>query len=301
MNLKQLRTFIAVAEERSFRKAAERLNLTQPPVSLQISRLEEELGIQLVERGGRKKTRLTVAGKILLNGARQTLRAAERAAESVAMYADGSSGHLRIGHSDDFQHGLLPRVLANFHAEYPGVRVTLNQRRSARVVELLQNGEIDLGFVSLPLPRLNTSYAMHILPATPIVAVVPADHSLAGRQSVWLSDLADERFYLLPSEMDSGFSSQVTLMFARANISPACIGMAEMSNIAVQIIANGLGVTLASLSSIGTRNDDTRILELLDAHASLELSAVYPRALADEPLIQGFLDNVSRTVESMPT
>lgn len=289
MDLKHLRTFIAVAEELSFHKAADRLNLTQPPVSLQIKNLEDELGVLLIERGGRKKMRLTAAGKILLEGARETLQVAERAAESVALFSEGKSGHLRIGHTDDFQHGLLPRTLAQYHAEYPGVRVSLQQRPSARVTEQVLNGELDLGFVCLPIPRLDTSIVMQSLPSTPIVAIVPATHPLADKEKVWLRELGDEPFYLLPTDMMSGFSSQVSRLFAQAGISPRSIGMAETSNITAQIIANGFGVTLASLSSIETRIDGVKILHLKDPQPNLELGLIFTSANRDLPLAQGFL------------
>jgi len=293
MDLKHLRTFIAVAEELSFHKAADRLNLTQPPVSLQIKNLEEELGVQLIERGGRKKMQLTAAGKILLEGARETLRVAERTAESVALFSEGKRGHLRLGPSDDFQHGLLPKPLARYPAKFPGVRVSLQQRPSARVTEQLLNGELDLGFVCLPIPRLDTSIVMRPLPSTPIVAIVPATHTLAGKDKVWLRELGDEPFYLLPTDMMSGFSSQVARLFAQAGISPRSIGMAETSNITAQIIANGFGVTLASLSSIEHRIEGVRILQLKDSKPELELGLIYAYADRDLPLIQGFLDTLA--------
>ena len=293
MDLKHLRTFIAVAEELSFHKAADRLNLTQPPVSLQIKNLEAELGVLLIERGGRKKMRLTAAGRILFEGARETLRVAERTAESVALFSEGKIGHLRIGHTDDFQHGLLPRVLAKYHTEFPGVRVSLQQRPSARVTEQLLNGELDFGFVCLPIPRLDTSIVMQSLPSTPIVAIVPVTHALAGKEKIWLRELGDEPFYLLPTDMMSGFSSQVARLFAQAGISPRSIGMAETSNITAQIIANGFGVSLTSLSSIEHRIEGVSILQLRDSKPELELGLIYAYVDHDPPLIQGFLDTLA--------
>ena len=289
VDLKHLRTFIVVAEELSFHKAAKRLNLTQPPVSLQIRHLEEELGTSLIERGGRKKMSLTSAGKILLEGARETLRVAERTTESVALFSEGKSGHLRIGHTDDFLHGLLPETLARYHAEFPGVRISLKQRPSARVTELLLNGELDLGFVCLPIPRLDTSIVMQALPSTAIVAIVPANHPLATRDSIWLHELGEEQFYLLPTDMMSGFSSQVARLFAQAGISPLSIGTADTTSITAQIICNGFGVTLASMSSIETEIRGVKILHLKDPEPALELGLIFTSGNRDLPLIKGFL------------
>ena len=295
MDLKHLRTFIAVAEELSFRKAASRLNLTQPPVSLQIKNLEEELGTRLFESGGRKKMQLTAAGKILLVGARETLRTAERTAESVTLYSEGSSGHLRIGHSDDFQYGLLPRTLARYHAEYAGVRLSLIQRTSARITEQLLNGELDLGFICLPTPRLEPSIVMHTLPSTPIVAVIPATHSLAGRRTIHLRELESESFLLLPTDLMSGFSSQLARLFAQAGITPRCVGVAETSSITAQIVANGFGVTLASLSSIANKIDGVSIVHLKDEQPVLDLGLIHAAENRDRPLIKGFLDMLQQT------
>ncbi|MCP4047794.1 MAG: LysR family transcriptional regulator [Gammaproteobacteria bacterium] len=293
IDLKHLRTFVTVVEELSFRKAATRLNLTQPPVSLQIRHLETELGVQLIERGGRKKMQLTAAGKILLEGARETLRVAERTIESVALFSEGKSGHLRIGHTDDFQHGLLPQTLAKYHAKFPGVRVSLQQRTSAHVTEQILNGELDLGFVCLPIPRLDTSIVMQSLPSTPIVAIVPANHPLADKDRIWLRELADESFYLLPTDMMSGFSSQVSRLFAQASISPITIGMAEISNITAQIVANGFGVTLTSLSSIEGSVGGVSILQLNDPKPELQLGLIYTSTDRELPLVQAFLNVVS--------
>jgi len=289
LDLKHLRTFIAVAEELSFRKAAERLNLTQPPVSLQIRNLEDELGVKLFDRGGRRKIQLTAAGRILLEGARETLRMAERTAENVILYSQGSSGHLRIGHSDDFLHGLLPRTLARYHNDFPAVRVSLTARPSARVTEQLLAGELDLGFVCLPIPRLDTSIVMQPLPSTPIVAVVAATHPLAGRQKIWLRELEEESFLLLPTDMMSGFSSHLSRLFTQAGMTPRCVGMAETSSITVQIAANGFGVTLASQSSISSRIEGVSILHLKDSRPELELGLICAAENRELPLIQGFL------------
>lgn len=289
IDLKHLRTFVVVAEELSFHKAAARLNLTQPPVSLQIKHLEDQLGTQLIERGGRKKMHLTATGKILLDGARETLRVAERTTENVALFSEGKSGHLRIGHTDDFQHGLLPRTLARYHAECPGVRVSLNQQPSAQITGQLRGGELDLGFICLPIPRLDTSIAMHLLPSTPIVAMVPDGHPLAAKHKIWLRELGDEPFYLLPTDMMSGFSSQVARLFAQAGITPRSIGMAATSSITAQVIANGFGVTLASLSSVTAQIEGVKILQLKDARPELELGLIFTSENRDLPLIQGFL------------
>jgi DNA-binding transcriptional LysR family regulator len=297
VDLKHLGTFIAVAEELSFNKAAVRLHLTQPPVSLQIKALEQELGVLLLERGGRKKMSLTAAGKILLKGARETLRVAKHTAESVALFSEGKSGHLRIGHTDDFQQGLLPRTLAEYHTEFPGVRVSLQQRPSARVIDQLLNGELDLGFVCLPVSRLDTTIVMQALPSTPIIAVVPSTHPLADKKKIWLRELGDEPFYLLPTDMISGFSSQVSWLFAQAGITPRSNGKAETSNITAQIVANGFGVTLSSLSSTEVKIKGVSILQLRDSNSELELGLIYTSADSDLPLIQGFLGVLEQEVD----
>ena len=109
------------------------------------------------------------------------------------------------------------------------------------------------------------------------------------QDKVWLCELGDEPFYLLPTNMMSGFSSQVSRLFAQAGISPKSIGMAETSNITAQIIANGFGVTLASLSSIEDRIEGVSILQLKDSKSELDLGLICASTDRDLPLIQGFL------------
>lgn len=290
IDLKQFRTFIAVAEELSFSKAAKRLNLTQPPVSLQIRQLEDELCVRLFERGGRTKMKLTGAGKVFLDGAREALLAASRATEYVALLSEGKTGHLRIGHSDDFQTGLLPKTLARFHELYPGVRLSLQQRLSIKVIQNVLEGELDLGFICLPIPRLDTSLVLQELPSSPIVAIVPSSHALADEDEIFLRELGDEPFYLYPTNYSSGFSSHVGGLFAKAGITPKIAGMSDTLEITTNIVSNGFGVSMATLSATGGMGKGISILRLKDANAELKMGLVYPAASKDLPLINNLLE-----------
>lgn len=290
IDLKQLRTFVAVAEELSFSRAASRLSLTQPPVSMQIKQLEDSLCVRLFERGGRTKMQLTAAGKVFLDGAREALLATARATENVALFSEGKTGHLRIGHSDDFQHGLLPRTLARFHELYPDVRLSLQQRLSIQVIQNILDGELDLGFICLPIPRLDTSLVLQELPSSPIVAIVPSSHPSAGEGEIFLRELGDELFYLYPTNYSSGFSSHIGGLFAKAGITPKIAGMSDTLEITTRIISNGFGVTMATLTAVGNSVEGISILRLKDAGAELKLGLIYPEASEELPLIKNLLE-----------
>lgn len=292
MELKRLRTFVVVAEELSFQRAANRLNLTQPPVSLQIQNLEEELGVTLFERRGRKQIALTPEGRELLEGAREILRSVERTREKVQLQAQGTVGHLRLGYSDDYHFGFLPRLLARFQKAHPQVRLTLRQMSSYRVPERVHGDELDIGFVSFPLARLDPELQVIPLPSTPIVAVVPRDHRLGKRRNIWLRELADEPMYLVPDDLLSGFASSITRLFADAGITPHCVGVAETSQILIEIAAQGGGITLASRSSVAANHDGISVLALKDTAANVELAALVRGNTRRNPALNSFIEDL---------
>lgn len=281
MEIRQLRTFIAVAEELSFGKAASRLNMTQPSVSLHIKQLENEIGARLLERGGKRDVAITPAGKVFLDGARQTLQAADRARQSAQHLSEGKTGELNIGYSDDFTFASLPSMIESLHTQSPGVQVNLSLKSSYRVIELVKDGLLDLGFVCFPIPRINPNLDMRQLPPTEIVAVISKTHRLAKRKRIWLKELSDTPLYLMPHNVISGFSAQATRLFAQAQITPRLLGTSDNALVTLEMISRGVGATLASLSSLPAGFPDIHILHLRDADPKLELGMVFRK---DSPL-----------------
>lgn len=143
IDLRQLRQFVAVAEELHFRRGADRLGMSQPPLTVAIRRLEEEVGAILVERG-QKTVRLTAAGAVLLSEARRLLASADAALAATRDAVAGKLGRVRLGYVGSVKYGRLPERLRGFRREYPDVRVKLREMTTAGQVAALRAGDLDL-------------------------------------------------------------------------------------------------------------------------------------------------------------
>ena len=146
MDLRQLRYFIAVAEELHFGRAAARLFISQPALSFDIKKLEEQLGTQLLLRNN-KSVKLTGAGQVLLVEARNLLLQAEKVKRLTQLSAEGDVGQLRVGFVNSMLYRGLPRAMSRFEREHPNMEVVLGEMNSAEQAQALQRGQIDLGFV----------------------------------------------------------------------------------------------------------------------------------------------------------
>ena len=194
MELRHLRYFVAVAEELSFRAAARRLHVAQPPLSVQIKQLEEELGARLFERTSRQ-VRLTPAGELFLARATTILREAATAVHEVQRAGRGELGALRLSFSGTTltYDPLLPAVLRRYRAAHPEVNLTLHEQRAGQQIEDLRAGRMDAGF--LGLARADTrsgELAVEVLLREALFAVLPDGHPLAQRRRVTRRQLQEE-------------------------------------------------------------------------------------------------------------
>jgi DNA-binding transcriptional LysR family regulator len=201
MELRQLRSFIAVAEELHFRRAADRLHLAQPSVSQQIRTLEAELGVTLFDRNRRGAT-LTAAGEALLPEARDLLARADRAASKTRATGVGQRGRLRLSLTRSLTGGLAGAIVDEYRARYPEVEVELSVGNTMLHVEQLHGGDIDVGFVRPPLedPALEELS----LGREPMVCVLPKGHSLTKRKMVRREDLREEPLVWWPESHGPG-------------------------------------------------------------------------------------------------
>ena len=186
MQLQQLRYMICVAEERRFTRAAARMHVAQPSVSSAIGALEQELGAQLFHRE-RHEVTLTGAGEVFLPWARQVLADCEAGATAVRELLGLRRGRLVLGATPSLTTNLLPALLARFHSDYPGLEITVHEAGSQDLVERLEQGEMDLAVVILPVDRPWVS-STPLLEEELVLAVDP-DHPLASRRSISVAEL----------------------------------------------------------------------------------------------------------------
>jgi len=240
MELRQLRYFVTLAEVRNFRRAAERLHMSQPPLTVAIRKLEEELGTPLFVRSARGVT-LTPAGQASLDAARMALAQADLFREAARGGAVGDRGRLRIGYVGSAVFVLLPRLIPEYRRRYPAVELVLEEGTSVSIARKLAIGEIDVGLVRLPLMEVSS------LDTTPIEldemhAALPAASPLAQAGAVPLQALAGEPFVL-----QSGISvlHAITLQACHAaGFTPQVAQEAAQLSAVLALVQSGLGIAL---------------------------------------------------------
>ncbi len=194
MDLYQLRSFYEIVREQSFTRAADKLFLTQPALSLQIKALESELDALLLERN-RRQLRLTPAGEILFAQAKEVLARLEQARDDIAALKQILRGRLAIGTSDTNCTYVLPNVLAEFRARYPAVELDIRNRMSPEVSKLVLNDEVEFGLATLPVKHRDLVSAP--LFARRDVLICPRNHALSKRRRIRLKQLAQYPFLVL--------------------------------------------------------------------------------------------------------
>jgi len=254
MDLRHLRYFVAVAEELHFTRAAERLGIKQPPLSLQIRQLEEELGTPLFHRLTRG-VELTEAGALLLEEAQLILAHVERVKAGIQSRARGETGRIRLGFAGAtyFQ----PRVLGLIQAYrklYPDVLLTPEQSNTPHLIDALHNGALDVAFVRPPVLD-GEGIALHPLAEEPMRLVLPAQHPHAGSPSLQLAALARETFILFPRAIGPGLYDSIIAGCQRAGFSPVLGQEAPQISSIVHLVAAGFGISIVPQSLEQIRAD----------------------------------------------
>jgi DNA-binding transcriptional LysR family regulator len=242
MELRHLRYFVAVAEERHFGRAAARLHIAQPPLSQQIRRLEDELGATLLYRTTRS-VELAPAGEVLLVRAREILAAVDGATEDTRRAARGEFGRLAVGFTGSATYALLPSVAAALRSALPGVMLDLRgEMLTPAQVEGLLDGTLDVGLLRPPVRE--RELAVEVVRSEPLVAVLPEAHALAATDAVPLEELAGEPFVVYPSHFRSVVHDAVEETCAAHGFLPrVALEVSETATL-VSFVAAGLGVSL---------------------------------------------------------
>lgn len=240
MELRQLRYFAVLAEELNFTRAAARLHISQPPLSLQIAQLERELGARLFDRNNRRVA-LTEAGETFLNDVRLTLGRLSDATQRVRDVDQGAAGRIEIGLSGSHFLGPVPTLIARYTKRYPQVSVLLNEMNPAAQLEALRGHRLD---VSISRTKVDDDVlrSMPLWP-DPVVVALPRDHALTDRKRLALQDLADEAFVVLRQET-SGFARALGQECARAGLAPRVVQTVAEVPAQVALVEAGLGVAL---------------------------------------------------------
>jgi len=240
LELRHLNGFVAVAEERNFGRAAERLHMTQPPLSRLIRQLEDHLGVSLFDRNP-TGVAMTDAGRAFLEEAVGVLGQAERAVRVARQAGRGELGRLRVGHVSSASLEFLTPVLASFHGKAPGVRITVRESTTAALLHALRANEIDAALVRSPVHGDDLdSELMH---EEDLLVALPAHHPLARRRQVPLTALCDQRFIVFP-RASGPVHDHVLSLCRRAGFEPTIAEEAHPASSMVLLVAAGCGIAL---------------------------------------------------------
>ncbi|MFC9354544.1 LysR substrate-binding domain-containing protein [Arthrobacter sp. NPDC057013] len=241
MELRQLRYFLVVADELHFGRAAERLHITQPPLTVAVKGLERELGVQLFDRTTRRVT-LTGAGQAFKDRVQAAVADLDAAARDVADVAAGKSGRIRVGFVSSASYTTVPQAIQAFRQQRPRIDLVLHPLTSGEQIEQLLDGNLDLGLIRDPgdVPGLN----LELLSAEDLVVVLPETHRLAAAKEVRPADLEGEPMILFPYRLMPGFVARVLRLFESLPTPPVVVQQAIHQETVLGLVAAGLGISI---------------------------------------------------------
>jgi len=285
-SLRELECFVAVAEELSFTRAAERLRLAQPPLSRHIKNLEEKLGVDLLERS-RRVVSLTSGGQAFLKEARGILLQVRRAGETARRAAEGETNKLEIGFVSAVLSPELVEVFSKFREKHPQVQLNLHDRLPVEQMAALELGTLDIGFVGVAPEKRPAKIELTSWRDEPLMAFLPLDHELSGRQRVSVADLADEAFVMISSEAAPSFLSLVYQMCREQGFRPRVVQEARRAQAVAAMTVTGSGVAIlpASLDRI-TKNG----IPLWRGREKVCMSHMVAHAAKESQAVRWFLD-----------
>jgi DNA-binding transcriptional LysR family regulator len=290
MELRHLRYFVTVAEELNFRRAAERLHVAQPALSRQIKDLEYDLRVRLLDRDT-IRVRLTDAGRVFLDEARQILAHAERAKDMARDAAAGRRGRLVIGNVGPVTASFMPASLTAFRARYPEVAVTLMEIEPGEQISALESGVIQVGFTVGKDPVLPAHLRLLPVLRSPMCAVVGPGHRLAGKKRISLAELEGEKLLSFAGHKSQTHADLVSGIFAANGLKAGPTKIVEGFESLLAMIAGGQGVSLMPKHISLSGADRVQIITLQETSEALvfELSAVW-HDQETSPLARNFVD-----------
>ncbi|ATZ09990.1 LysR family transcriptional regulator [Erwinia amylovora] len=251
MELRYLRYFVAVAETRHFTRAAEMLGISQPPLSQQIKKLEEEIGTPLLKRLTRG-VELTDAGEAFYQDARQILELTGHALEKAKGIARGISGQLSIGFASSIAfHPQIFRLLHRFQHRFPAIKLLPREENMAALMHDLQEGLLDAAFVRLPCES-SKAFNLKVIASEKMALVLPADHRLCATPCLSLAQLQDDPLIMFPRKVAPSLYEVIISACLRAGFQPERFQQSPQISSAISMVAAGFGISIVpdSLRSI---------------------------------------------------
>jgi DNA-binding transcriptional LysR family regulator len=248
MELRQIRSFLSIAETLHFGRTAELIHISQPALSLQIRALEEEAGVRLLERN-RRKTTLTAAGLAFRDDAAAALSQLEQAIRRARLAANGKLGLVRIGFISTAGREIVPEIVRQFRELNPEVEFSLRNILTAEQVQMLESGSLDVGFLRLPIGG-HSELDVVTVHREPFVLVVPSSHKLAKRKRVRLGEVAGQDFVMYERTCAPGFHDLIFGMLRNAGIVPNISQTAGEIPTLISLVDSRMGITILPASAV---------------------------------------------------
>ncbi|MBK4992454.1 LysR family transcriptional regulator [Pseudomonas sp. S37] len=287
-DLKHLRYFVVLAEQRHFGRAAEILHMAQPPLSQQIKALESSLGVELFDRSVRP-IGLTAAGRALFREARQILAQVERAETITRRAGTVEHGQLRISLTGTATLEFAAPVISLFKERFPHVHLSLQEMSSPQQQQAVEKGEVHIGFVRPPVIQDNLEVAL--VHQEPFIVALPSHHPLAGADGVRLQALGETPLVVFDSEDAPGFRDLISHLCATAGYRPSSIQEGHQVSTMLCLVASNAGFALVPQSARRIRIEGVTFQTLLDESPFIELYAISSRGKKG-PFVGDFLQAV---------
>ncbi|RYE80979.1 MAG: LysR family transcriptional regulator [Oxalobacteraceae bacterium] len=295
LELRQLRYFVAVAEEMHFGRAAQRLHMTQPPLSQSIQALEALLGTPLFARTSRSVT-LTPAGAALLPRARQLLHDAQALPDLARRAAAGESGRLALAFVSTADYSVLPSFLHQFRTAFPQVQIELREATTDLQLEALEHNEIDVGLLIPPLPdRMKDLLAYRRVLAEPLVLAAPESAAALRKDGpLPLHAVADLPLIIFPRRIAPAFHDAILGCYRDAGLTPRIGQEAIQMQTIVGLVSAGMGIALVPQSVSNLKRPGVAYRALADTTALIETGLAWRRD-NPSPVLHAFLELLEKT------
>lgn len=289
LELRHFRYFIAVAEELHFGRAAERLCMTQPPLSMQIRQLEENVGVPLFVRGSRP-IELTAAGEVLLEHARTVLSQADSALNKARLTAHGEAGRLSIAVTSASVLSLLPRLISAFKQRYPAVEIDVSEMVSRDQLSAIARSDINFGLIRPPVNH--PTIATLIIQVEPVVVAIPRRHRLADLAKIPVSAMDKAPFINFNRKTASYFNLLANDLLSAHKARPEIVQSATQLHTVMALVSAGLGLALVPEAAARIQLEDVVLRPLdMDSPPMAELCLAW-NSQDSNPAVRSFLELV---------
>ena len=296
MEFRHLRYFLALAEELHFGRAAQRLSISQPPLSLNIQQLEASVGAQLFTRNSRG-VQLTAAGQAFVPAARALLAQASEASREAREVAQGQAGELQIGFAGTLLYCGLPQVLQHFQASHPRLRLALRELSSSEQLSELVRDRLDVGFVHAT--RVPVGFEQVLVASQAMVACLPKDHAMAHRLSIELQALQGEALVVVSRAVSPDYHERILAECELAGWVPPVVHELRHWLSVVALVAQGQGVALVPEALAQSALAGAVFVPVSECSFRYDTRCLW-RSQRDQAALKDFVESVSRMMTDRP-